>query len=83
MAELITPLYDTPTDSQVSVSVDVGIIPRDYPHSGRYIVTLQAWPIHNRPDAERICRAIVEAVNARLGIRMTVQDGEVADARLS
>jgi len=82
MVELIKPLYDTPSDSQCSISVDVGIIPRDYPHAGKYMVTLQAWPLASFSEARTIAQAVVEAVNARLGISMRLQDGEVVDARL-
>jgi hypothetical protein len=82
MAELIRPLYDTPTGQQVSVSLDVGIIPQDYPHAGRYIVTIQAWPLPTMREAQMIAAALREAINARLGIKMELQDGQVVDARV-
>ena len=83
MSSLIRPRYDTPTDQQVSVSLDVGIIPANYPHAGRYIVTIQAWPLPTKREADVIAEALRRAVNAGLGVNMQLQDGQVVDARFN
>lgn len=71
--ELITPLYDTPKDQQVSVSLDIGIVPKGYPGAGQHIVTIQAWPIPNRQDAQAIADALREAIGSRLHIDLQRQ----------
>lgn len=70
MGELIIPQFDTAPDHQVSVSLDVGVIPLGYPSAGKFVVTLQAWPFPDRKSAQITCDAIREAVNSRLGIKM-------------
>ncbi len=62
-------LFDTPSGQHVSVSLDIGIIPVGYPDAGKYVVTLQALPLHNRKDADEIARAMREAIESRLGVR--------------
>jgi hypothetical protein len=71
MAELITPLFDTPSDQQVSISLDIGIIPRGYPGQGKFVITIQAHPLPDRRTANTIAEALKEAINARLGVKMT------------
>lgn len=73
MGELIKPKFDTAPDQQVSVSLDIGVVPLDYPGAGKYIVTIQAWPLPDRRAAETIADALVEAISARLGIKMKPQ----------
>jgi hypothetical protein len=73
MGELITSLFDTPTDQQVSVSLDIGIIPPGYPGAGKFVITIQAHPLPTRKQADQIAAALREAINARLGIRMDKQ----------
>lgn len=73
MAEIIRPaIFDTPADAQVSVSLDIGIIPPGYPGAGKYIVSLQAHPLPDRKSAEVTMQAIREAVSARLGIKLNL-----------
>ena len=67
--------WDTPKDQQVSVSLDIGIVPADYPGSGQYIITIRAWPIQQRRDADRIAAALREAIEAWLQIRFEQQRG--------
>ena len=74
MAELVTPLWDTPKDQQVSVSLDIGIIPKGYPGAGQHVVTIQAWPIPRRQDADRIANAMREAIGSRLQISFEKQN---------
>lgn len=73
MAELIRPKFDTPADSQVSVSLDVGIVPSGYPFAGQYIITAQAWPFRNRRDADIVAKALREAIGSRLGVKLEEQ----------
>lgn len=72
---LITPQWDTPKDQQVSVSLDIGIVPTGYPGVGQYIITVQAWPIPRREDAEKIAAAMREAIGSRLQISFEKQQG--------
>ena len=67
--------WDTPKDQQVSVSLDVGIVPDGYPGAGQYIITAQLWPIPSRSQAEEIEKAVREALQSRLGIKMEKQVG--------
>jgi len=67
--------WDTPKDQQVSVSLDVGIVPNGYPGAGQHIITIQAWPIPQRRDAERIAAVMREAIGSRLQIRFERQEG--------
>jgi hypothetical protein len=70
MTQEYTPaLYDTPRDQHVSVSLDIGIIPRGIMHGGQYIVTIQAHPFVNRRDAQAVADALKEAIGSRLGLR--------------
>jgi len=69
MKDYVPALWDTAPDAQVSVSLDIGIIPRDFEHGGQYVVTLQALPFAKLVDAQRIADAIREAVGSRLGVR--------------
>lgn len=75
MGELIKPLWDTNKDQQVSVSLDIGIVPQGYTGAGNYIITIQAWPIADRRDAERIATAMREAIGSRLQITLERQEG--------
>jgi hypothetical protein len=75
MGELITPLFDTPRDQQVSVSLDIGIVPPGYPNAGKLIITIQAWPLPDRKSADVIAAALREALGSRLGIKMEKQSG--------
>jgi hypothetical protein len=70
MGELITPVFDTPSDAAVSISLDIGIIPAGYPGAGKYVITIQAHPLPTRREADVIAAALREAINSRLGIRM-------------
>ena len=70
MADLIVPQFDTAPDQQVSISLDIGIVPRGITGAGKYIVTIQAWPLPDRKSAQVTADALVEAINARLGIKM-------------
>lgn len=63
-------LYDTDPLSQVSVSLDIGIIPTGYPNAGQWIVTIQAHPLPGRKAAETVAIALKEAIEARLQIRL-------------
>lgn len=69
------PEFDTPKDSQVSVSADIGIVPAGYPGAGKFIITCQLWPIPDRKEAEIILAAVREALQSRLGITMERQHG--------
>jgi hypothetical protein len=73
MGDLITSLFDTPRDQQVSVSLDIGIVPPGYPGQGKFIITIQAWPLPTRKNAETIAEAMREALGSRLGIKMERQ----------
>jgi hypothetical protein len=75
MSNLIVPMWDSPKDQQVSVSLDIGIVPKGYPGAGQYIITIQAWPIPERRDAERIATAMREAIGSRLQISFERQAG--------
>lgn len=81
MADLIIPQFDTPATQDVSISLDVGIIPTGYPGAGKFIVTIQAHPFAKQKDAQVIADALRDAINSRLGIRMEKQEGRVVDAR--
>jgi len=63
-------MFDTDPLQQVSISLDIGIIPTGYPNAGKWIITIQAHPLDNRRDAQKIADAMREALNARLGIKM-------------
>ena len=69
MTEYRPVLYDSPPDQQVSVSLDIGIIPKGYPDAGKYVVTIQALPLPDRKSADVIARALREAIGSRLGVR--------------
>ena len=69
------PEYDTPSDSQVSVSLDVGIVPKGYTGAGKYIITIQAWPIPTRREADIIAQSMREAIGSRLGLKFVKQEG--------
>jgi len=73
MGDLITALFDTPKDQQVSVSLDISIVPPGYPGAGKYIITIQAWPLPTKRNAEIIAQAMREAIGSRLGITMERQ----------
>jgi hypothetical protein len=73
MGELIIPKFDTPSDSQVSISLDIGIVPKGYPNAGQYIITIQAWPLPDRSSADRIAKAMREAIGSRLGVKLEEQ----------
>lgn len=73
MTELIVPKFDTAPDQQVSVSLDIGIVPQGYPGAGKYIVTIQAWPLPDRKSAQVTADALREAIDSRLGIKMKAQ----------
>ncbi len=73
MAELIRPKFDTPADSQVSVSLDIGLVPKGYPHAGQWIITIQAWPLPDRKSADTIAKAMREAIGSRLAIKFEEQ----------
>jgi len=73
--ELIVPQWDTPKDSQVSVSLDIRIVPAGYPGAGQHIITCQFWPIPSRKEAEVIAAAIREAIGSRLQISFEQQHG--------
>lgn len=73
MGELITPLWDTPKDQQVSVSLDIGLVPAGYPGAGKYVITIQAWPIDTHREAKAIADAMREALGSRLGIKFEAQ----------
>lgn len=75
MGELIIPQWDTPKDQQVSVSLDIGVVPQGYTGAGQYIITIQAWPIPNKRDAETIASAMREAIGSRLQISFERQGG--------
>ena len=70
MGELITPKFDTPATQQVSISLDIGVIPYGYPNAGKYVITIQAHPLPTLKEADVIAAALREAINSRLGIRM-------------
>jgi hypothetical protein len=72
---LCIPEFDTPKDSQVSVSLDIGIVPAGYPGAGQHIITIQAWPIPRRDEAEKIAAAMREAIGSRLQISFERQRG--------
>jgi hypothetical protein len=73
-AEILRPAqFDTPTDQEVSISLDVGAIPFGYPGAGRFVVTVQAHPLPDRKSADILAKAMLEALNSRLGIRMKAQ----------
>ena len=67
--------WDTPKDSQVSVSLDIGIVPTGYHGAGQHIITIQAWPIPRREEAEKIAAAMREAIGSRLQISFERQRG--------
>lgn len=69
------PEFDTPSDSQVSISIDVGIVPKGCPGATKYIITIQAWPLTTRRDADIIAQAMREAIGSRLGISFFKQEG--------
>lgn len=69
------PQWDTPRDQQVSVSLDIGIVPAGYTGAGQHIITIQAWPIPDRRGAERIAAAMREAIGSRLQISFERQSG--------
>lgn len=73
--ELRPVLWDTNRESEVSVSLDIGVIPVGYPGAGRFIITIQAHPIDTRANAERIAAAMREAIGSRLGITLERQEG--------
>jgi len=72
--ELITPQWDTPSDSQCSISLDIGIVEKGYPHAGQWIITIQAWPIPTQREANQIAAAMREAIGSRLAIKFDAQD---------
>lgn len=61
-------LFDTPADQQVSVSLDIGIIPQGYPDAGQYVVTIQALPLPTVKEARVIALAMKEALGSRLAL---------------
>ena len=69
MADYRPVLYDTATDSQLSISLDIGKIPEGYPDRGQWVITLQAMPFRHLHHAQAVCEAIRDAVQSRLGIR--------------
>lgn len=76
MAEIIRPaIFDTAADSQVSVSLDIGVIPPGYPGAGKFIVSLQIHPLPDRKAAEVTMQAVREAVATKLGVKLTLQGG--------
>jgi hypothetical protein len=74
-SSLVTPLWDTPKDQEVSVSMDIGIVPPGYPGAGKHVITVQLWPIANIKEAEILARAVREALQSRLGVTMERQAG--------
>jgi len=73
MGELIIPRWDTSKDQEISISVDIGVVPAGYPGAGQFIITAQLWPIAKRGDAEKLEAAVREAISARLGIKLVRQ----------
>lgn len=74
MKEYVPALFDTPADQQVSVSLDIGIIPRGYPDAGQWVVTIQALPLPSRKDAEVIARALKDVIGSRLNLTFKEQN---------
>jgi hypothetical protein len=70
MSDLITALFDTSSDQQCSISLDIGIIPPGTIGTGKHIITIQAWPLPDRKSAQVTADALVEAINARLGVKL-------------
>src|SRR6516165_312735 len=54
MKDYVPAMWDTAPDAQVSVSLDIGIIPQAFEHGGQYVVSLQALPFKKLVDAQRI-----------------------------
>lgn len=75
--QIIRPaLWDTPGDSEVSVSLDIGVIPHGSAiGGGKHIITIQVWPLPDRKTADTIADALREAIGARLGVKMQKQTG--------
>jgi hypothetical protein len=69
MREYKPALLDTAPDSQISISLDLGIIPQGFPDAGQYVITLQALPFRHKHHAEAVMESIRDAVSSRLGIR--------------
>jgi len=67
-------LFDTPSDAQVSVSVDMGIIPPGFPGAGQYVITAQVHPIRRQAEAQIILQAVKEAVESRLQVKMRMDN---------
>lgn len=68
MPDYLQALFDTPKDQHVSVTLDIGIIPNGYPDAGDWVVTIQALPLPDRQTADRIARALKEAIGSRLNL---------------
>lgn len=66
-------MFTTDPDQQVSVSLDVGEIARPHPDHGKWIVTIQVYPMETRRGAQAIATAIREAISSRLNIRLEEQ----------
>lgn len=63
-------LFDTSTDHQVSISLDIGIIPQGYPNVGQWIVTIQAHPLPDQRAANQVALMLKDAIEARLQIKL-------------
>jgi len=75
MGALITPLFDTARDQQVSISLDIGVIPVGFPNPGKFIITFQAHPLPDRKAAQVLCNALREAIESKLGVKMGDANG--------
>lgn len=68
--EYIPSLYDTRSDSRVSISLDSGIIPAGYPDAGDWVVTLQVFPLPDKRYADELMTILKEIVESRLGVKL-------------
>lgn len=61
-------------EPKMTAILDIGLIPMPHVDGGKYVVTLQVYPMAKREDAETVAQLVRDAIGVQAGIVFAPED---------
>lgn len=60
-------------DERLEINLDIGQVPAGHPYVGQFVITMQIAPFRNLDECKQVAKAVQEAIQARLGVKLSRQ----------